>query len=67
MSDGHQGDIMINFGSLCRVREGSSHRKSTGIVTVNRLPIGHESKYNYLDLTPKMTLMWRDKIILVIT
>ena len=65
MSDGHQGDIMINFGSRCRVREGSSHRKSTG--TVNRLQIGHESRNNYLDLTPKMTLMWRDKIILVIT
>ena len=67
MSDGHQGDIMINFGSRCRVREGSSHRKSTGIVTVNRLQIGHESRNNYLDLTLKMTLMWRDKIILVIS
>ena len=43
---------MINFGTSWRVREGSSHRKSTGIVTVNRLQIGHESRHNFLDLTP---------------
>ena len=42
----------------CQVREGSSHRESTATVKVNRLQIAHESRYNFLDLTPKMKLMW---------
>ena len=51
----------------CQVREGSSHRKSTAAVKVNRLQIAHESRYNFVDLTPKMKLMWWDKILLIMT
>ena len=42
----------------CQVREGSSHRESTATVKVNRLQIANESRYNFVDLTPKMKLMW---------
>lgn len=45
----------------------SSHRGSTAIVTVHRLQIGHESRYDFVDLTPKMKLIWWDKILLIRT
>ena len=55
---------MINFGSSCSDVEFRMFR-----VIGSRLPmsIGHESRYNFLDLKPKMKLMWLDKIHLIMT
>ena len=54
---GNHDQFWFEF-ARCQVREGSSHQESTVTVKVNRLLIAHESRYNFVDLTPKMKMMW---------